>query len=78
MRFLPPRDWAAYRQMRAMDPGAAERGRLMTAQGMACDPERRAFMEAELGEEFCRRTYPEAYRRGFAKLLDRVREAIPW
>lgn len=60
------------------DQEAAERGRLLTAHGMAVDPEGRARLEASYGIEYCRRRYPEAYRRGFSKVLDKLRSKIPW
>lgn len=57
---------------------ARERGRLMTAQGMASDPEGRKRVEDAVGVAYCRARYPEAYREGFSRMLDRVRQAIPW
>ena len=71
-------EWGRYRMASAMDPDAAERGRLMAAHSIAADPEVRKRMEDQYGVDFCRMRYPEAYRSGFAQLLDRVRGAIHW
>jgi len=70
--------WRRFRQAAFIDPDAAERGRLMAAHRIASDPEARARVEAELGREVCRANWPEAYRSKFFKLIDKVREAIPW
>lgn len=74
--------WAKYRTLRAVFPEAAERGRLLTAQTIACDAEARRRVEEAYGVDFCRANYPEAYqdtgRRGIAGLLDNVRRLIPW
>lgn len=64
--------------MRAAFPSEAERGRLLTAQGMASDSEGRKRMEDAFGIDFCRQQYPEAYRGGFARMLDRVRAMTKW
>lgn len=81
---MPPgdlRDWGMYRALRAGDPDAAERGRLLTAHLMASDPEARKRGEAKFGVEFCRKQYPEAYRSigraGIARVLDAVRKLVP-
>lgn len=64
------------------DQEAAERGRLLTAHGMAVDPEGRARLEAAYGVEYCRQRYPEAYRNigrsGVGRILDSIRAKIPW
>jgi hypothetical protein len=60
------------------DQEAAERGRLMTAHGMAVDSEGRARLEAAYGIEYCRNRYPEAYKSGFSRMLDNLRAKIPW
>jgi hypothetical protein len=52
------------------DAVAAERGRLMAARAIAENPEQRAAVERACGIEYCKRTYPEAYRSGFRNLLD--------
>jgi hypothetical protein len=67
-----------YRQMREAYPVAAERGRLMTAHLMASDPEARKRGEDAFGVDFCRNMYPEAYRSGFGRALDRLRALTPW
>ena len=72
------RHWDTYRAARHMDPDAAERGRLMTAHKLAEDPEARKRVEEAYGVEFCKAQYPEAYRGGFGRLLDRVRSLTPW
>lgn len=43
---------------------------------MAEHPEQRKRVEETYGPNYCRQRYPEAYRSGFAKLMDRLR--IPW
>lgn len=75
---VPLADWFKFKRIAQEQPDAAERGRLMTAQLLASDPERRQRQEEMFGIDFCRAQYPEVYRGGFAKLLDRVRGAIPW
>jgi hypothetical protein len=70
--------WAHFRHARVIDPDAAERGRLMAAHRIASDPAARARVEKELGVEVCRANWPEAYRSQFFKLIDKVRDAIPW
>ena len=77
------RDWNKYRQIRAGDPDAAEKGRLMAAHQIAADPEARARVEATFGIEACMAQYPEAYQNtgrfsGVYRFLERVRTAIPW
>lgn len=70
--------WFRFKQMREANPDAAERGRLMTAHGMANDPDGRKRMEDTFGIEFCKVNYPECYRSGWGKLLDKVRAVTPW
>jgi hypothetical protein len=79
----PIEHWFTYRGLREQHPDAAERGRLMTAHGMAEDPDGRKRMEDMFGVDFCRLNYPEAYAntgrvRGVAKMLDLVRRLTPW
>lgn len=61
---------------------AAERGRLITAHGMAVDAEGRKRMEDALGVPYCQNRYPEAYRLTntgrIAAALDRFRGLIRW
>lgn len=64
--------------IRSFDPDAAERGRLLAAQKIASEPETRKRMEDHFGFAFCRVQYPEAYRSGWSRLLDRVRTLTPW
>jgi hypothetical protein len=71
-------EWFKFRQFKMADPDAAEKGRLMTAHGMASDPEGRKRMEEEFGLEFCMSMYPEAYKKGFARVLDKAKQMIPW
>ena len=71
-------DWSKYKLLRMSDPDAAERGRLMTAHKIASSSEDRQRMEDEFGVDVIRQMYPEAYRGGFARLLDRVRDLTPW
>lgn len=73
-----PRHWDTFRALRVGDPDAAERGRLLTAQLMADDPEAKKRGEEAFGVDFCRVQYPEAYRSGFGRMLDRVRLLTPW
>ncbi len=78
------RAWEQYRSLRAQDPDAAERGRLLAAHAIATDPEARKRVEDMVGVEAAAKLYPEAYQKtnrlfsGVVNLLDRVREAIPW
>lgn len=71
-------DWNLYRQMKAVYPEAAERGRLLAASRMADDPEARKRVENAYGIEFCRKMYPEVYKSGFIKLLNKVWKLLPW
>lgn len=71
-------DWAQYRVQKQAFPEAAERGRLLAASRIAGDPDVRKRMEDAYGVDFCKGMYPEAYRTGFIKLLDRVKDALPW
>ena len=61
---------------------AAERGRLITAHGMAVDAEGRKRLEDAFGVEYCRRRYPECYKLTntgrIAAALDRFRGLIRW
>lgn len=83
MNSIDPREWDQYRGLRAADPEAAEKGRLLAAHQIANDPEARARVEAAIGPEVAAKMYPEAYQNthaftGVAKFLDRLRQAIPW
>lgn len=78
-----PREWDKYRLLRASDPDAAEKGRLLAAHEIANNPEARARVEEAIGVQNAALMYPEAYRdtkrnRGYGRFLDRLREAIPW
>lgn len=64
--------WGEYRHMRVMDPDAAERGRLLTAHGMAVDPEGRKRVEDAIGVQACMQMYPEAYKSGWGRFLDKL------
>ncbi len=48
---------------------ASERGRLMAAEAIKCNPESRKRVESQFGIPHCRRRYPEAYR--FLDEMDR-------
>jgi hypothetical protein len=72
------RDWASYRQAAAVFPDAAERGRLIAAHEMAENLEARKRVEDIYGVEFCRLEFPEAYKSGTARFLERVRWLVPW
>ena len=63
--------------MRAADPVAAEKGRLVAANFISNDPEARKRVEDAYGVEFCKQMYPEAYRTGFLRMLDKVRDSLP-
>lgn len=54
------------------DAIAAEKGRLLAAQQLAHDPEKRKLLEATFGLEYCKQRYPEAYKRTwpFRPLVD--------
>jgi len=65
-------DWARYRHIATMFPDAAERGRLMTAVAMRDDHEGRKRVEDAVGIELCMKLYPEAYKGGFARWLEKV------
>lgn len=71
-----------FRALRAGDPDAAERGRLLTAHLMASDSDAKKRGEDAFGVDFCRQQYPEAYRfigrPGVARVLDMVRKLTPW
>jgi hypothetical protein len=54
------------------DEIAKERGRRLAAQAIANNPEQKRHIESIYGVEACRRRYPEAYKRGFGRFLDRV------
>ncbi len=71
-------DWHKYRQLRVTDPDAAERGRLTAAHTIASDPEARKRVEDAFGVAFCAAQYPEAYRSGFGRFLDRMKASIGW
>ena len=78
------RHWMRFRQMAVVDPEATEKGRLLAAHEVATNPEARARVEAAFGIEVCKLHYPEAYRNtrglfsGVVRVLDAVRERIPW
>lgn len=75
-------DWHKYRAHRAADPDAAERGRLMTAHGMANDAEGRKRVEDAIGIPAAMAMYPECYRQtgrsGLAGMIDRFRARVNW
>ena len=68
--------------MRAVDPEAAERGRLLAAHQMLNDPETQKRVEDAFGVDYCRQMYPEVYRdtgrSGLAKVMDTFRNITPW
>lgn len=72
------KDWEDYRVARQANPEAAERGRLLAASLIVESAETRKRMEDRYGVELCAKMYPEAYRSGFGKLLDKVRRFIPF
>ncbi len=57
------------------DEVAAEKGRLLAAQALMRDPERRKFLEETFGEAYCKNRYPEVYAppSRFARILDRLK-----
>lgn len=58
------------------DAVAQERGRALAARAIANNPEQRKIVESTYGEDYCKRRYPEAYRSGFGKILDRIRTSF--
>ena len=73
-----PGEWAKFRQDAAAFPDAAERGRLIAAHTMAEDAEAKKRVEDVYGVEVSRQMFPEAYKSGTARFLERVRRAVPW
>lgn len=71
-------EWEKYKAQRQAFPDAAERGRLLAASLIIESEETRKRMEDRYGVDFCRINYPEAYRSGFGKLLDKIRRFTPW
>lgn len=71
-------EWERYAANRAAFPEAAERGRLLAAARMADDAEARKRVEDAYGVDFCRQMYPEAYKKGAIRLIDKVWKLIPW
>ena len=55
------------------DAIAAERGRLLAARAIAENADQRKRVEDMFGVAYCRNRYPEAYRSGFGKFMDRMR-----
>lgn len=57
------------------DDIASEKGRLLAAQNLARDPERRKIFEDTFGTEYARRRYPEVYGPApfFKRLIDKIR-----
>lgn len=51
---------------------AMEKGRLMAARVIAEDEGKRKELEARYGSDVIRQRYPEAYRSGFFRMLDRI------
>ena len=71
-------DWDNYRVASQAFPEAAERGRLLAAALIADDPIARKRVEDAYGVEFCRANYPEAYKAGFTRMMDRFRSGLRW
>ena len=51
---------------------AREKGRLLAAQAIAHNPDQRKKVEDLFGVEYCKRRFPEAYRSGFGRILDKI------
>jgi len=54
------------------DDVAREKGRLLAAQAIAHNPDQKKRVEDIFGVEYCKRRFPEAYRSGFGKVLDKI------
>ncbi len=54
------------------DSIAMEAGRRLAARAIAENPEQRKRVEDAVGLEYAMHLYPEAYRSGFGKFLDRI------
>ena len=54
------------------DDVAREKGRLLAAQAIAHNPDQKKRVEDAFGVDYCKRRFPEAYRSGFGRLLDRI------
>ena len=72
------RQWEQYQAAAAAFPEAAEAGRSLAASIIANDQAKRKEMEEIFGLEEMQARYPEAYKGGFSKLVDRIRQNIPW
>ena len=61
------------------DAVAEEKGRLLAAQNLARDPERRKQFEVMFGADFARNRYPEAYSPSpfFKRVIDKL-QFRPW
>lgn len=57
---------------------AKERGRLLAAWKMASDPDARQRVEQAYGLDYCHAVYPEVYKSGWGKFLDRLRGITPF
>ncbi len=51
---------------------AREKGRLLAAQAIAHNPDQKKRVEDMFGVEYCKRRFPEAYRSGFGRILDKI------
>lgn len=54
------------------DAVAAESGRRLAARAIAENPDQRKIVEDTYGVAYCQMRYPEAYRSGFGRFLDRM------
>ena len=54
------------------DDVAREKGRLLAAQAIAHNPDQKKRVEDMFGIEYCKRRFPEAYRSGFGRILDKI------
>ncbi len=54
------------------DTVAAELGRRLAARAIAENPAQKKLVEDIYGVAYAKMRYPEAYRSGFGKLLDRI------
>ena len=54
------------------DDAARERGRLLAVQAIAHNPDQKKRVEDMFGVDYCKRRFPEAYRSGFGKILDKI------
>jgi hypothetical protein len=54
------------------DDVAREKGRLLAAQAIAHNPDQKKKVEDLYGVDYCKRRFPEAYKSGFGRVLDRI------